>query len=52
MAVMLLTEHVCPGSYPEVSEAIGKHKTGIRISPYGIYNDMPHYTEIDATYTY
>ena len=35
----------------EVSEAIGKEKTGIRISPYGIYNDMPHYAEIDATYT-
>ncbi len=36
----------------EVSEAIGKNKTGIRISPYGVYNDMPHYPEIDATYTY
>lgn len=35
----------------EVSEAIGKEKTGIRISPYGIYNDMPHYAEIDATYS-
>ena len=35
----------------EVSEAIGKEKTGIRISPYGVYNDMPHYTEIDTTYS-
>jgi N-ethylmaleimide reductase len=35
----------------EVTEAIGKHKTGIRISPYGVFNDMPHYTEIDATYS-
>ena len=35
----------------EVSEAIGKEKTGIRTSPYGIFNDMPHYAEIDATYT-
>jgi N-ethylmaleimide reductase len=36
----------------EVSMAIGKNKTGIRISPYGVFNDMPHYPEIDATYTY
>jgi N-ethylmaleimide reductase len=36
----------------EVSEAIGKDKTGIRISPYGIFNEMPHYPEIDAAYTY
>jgi N-ethylmaleimide reductase len=35
----------------EVSEAIGKERTGIRLSPYGVYNDMPHYTEIEATYT-
>jgi len=34
----------------EVSLAIGKDKTGIRLSPYGIFNDMPHYPEIDATY--
>jgi N-ethylmaleimide reductase len=34
----------------EVSDAIGKERTGIRISPYGVYNDMPHYREIDATY--
>ncbi len=35
----------------EVSEAIGKEKLGIRISPYGVFNDMPHYAEIDATYS-
>lgn len=33
-----------------VSNAIGKDKTGIRVSPYGVFNDMPHYDEIDATY--
>jgi len=35
-----------------VAEAIGKDKTGIRLSPYGIASDMPHYPEIDATYKY
>ncbi len=35
-----------------VAEAIGKEKTGIRLSPYGVASDMPHYPEIDATYTY
>jgi len=35
-----------------VAEAIGKDKTGIRISPYGVASDMPHYPEIDATYDY
>ena len=35
-----------------VSEAIGKEKTGIRLSPYGVASDMPHYPEIDATYEY
>ena len=35
-----------------VVEAIGKEKTGIRLSPYGVANDMPHYPEIDETYTY
>ncbi|HEY9049850.1 MAG TPA: alkene reductase [Ohtaekwangia sp.] len=34
------------------AQAIGRDKVGIRLSPYGIYNDMPHYDEIDATYTY
>ena len=35
-----------------VSFAIGKHKTGIRLSPYGVAGDMPNYPEIDATYDY
>ncbi len=35
-----------------VADAIGKEKTGIRLSPYGVASDMPHYTEIDATYDY
>jgi N-ethylmaleimide reductase len=35
-----------------VASAIGKEKTGIRLSPYGVASDMPHYPEIDATYTY
>ncbi|MFV8342991.1 alkene reductase [Flavobacterium sp. XS2P39] len=33
-----------------VAQAIGKEKTGIRLSPYGVASDMPHYPEIDATY--
>jgi N-ethylmaleimide reductase len=32
--------------------AIGKDKVGIRLSPYGVSNDMPHYAEIDETYSY
>jgi N-ethylmaleimide reductase len=36
----------------EVAAAIGKEKTGIRLSPYGVASDMPHYPEIDATYDY
>jgi N-ethylmaleimide reductase len=35
-----------------VADAIGKQKTGIRLSPYGVASDMPHYAEIDATYDY
>ncbi len=35
-----------------VAEAIGKDKTAIRLSPYGVASDMPHYPEIDATYKY
>jgi N-ethylmaleimide reductase len=35
-----------------VAEAIGKEKVGIRLSPYGVASDMPHYPEIDATYKY
>ena len=36
----------------EIAKAIGKDKTGIRLSPYGVASDMPHYQEIDATYKY
>jgi N-ethylmaleimide reductase len=35
-----------------VAEAIGKEKIGIRLSPYGVASDMPHYPEIDSTYKY
>jgi N-ethylmaleimide reductase len=35
-----------------VIAAIGKGKTGIRLSPYGVASDMPHYPEIFATYKY
>lgn len=35
-----------------VAAAIGKEKTGIRLSPYGVASDMPFYPEIDETYTY
>jgi N-ethylmaleimide reductase len=35
-----------------VTKAIGKEKTGIRLSPYGVASDMPFYPEIDATYKY
>ncbi|MBC7507494.1 MAG: alkene reductase [Ferruginibacter sp.] len=35
-----------------VADAIGKEKTGIRLSPYGVASDMPHYPEIDDTYDY
>jgi N-ethylmaleimide reductase len=35
-----------------VAENIGKEKTAIRLSPYGVASDMPHYPEIDATYSY
>lgn len=34
----------------EVGRSIGFDKVGIRLSPYGIANDMPHYAEIDETY--
>ena len=32
--------------------AIGKEKVGIRISPFGVFNDMPLYPEMEADYTY
>ena len=33
-------------------KAIGKGKVGVRLSPYGVASDMPHYPEIDETYRY
>ncbi|MDO7877016.1 alkene reductase [Hymenobacter sp. ASUV-10] len=35
-----------------VAEAIGAERTGIRLSPWGVASDMPHYPEIDETYAY
>ena len=32
--------------------AIGKDKVGIRLSPYGVFNDMPLYPEMEADYGY
>ena len=34
------------------AEAIGKEKVGVRFSPYGAFNDMPVYDEVDETYSY
>ena len=36
----------------EVAYAIGRGEMGIRLSPYGVANDMPHYPEIEETYKY
>ncbi|MBN9296588.1 MAG: alkene reductase [Filimonas sp.] len=35
-----------------VSDAIGKEKTGIRLSPYGVANEMKAYDGIEETYSY
>ena len=35
-----------------VSAAIGKEKLGIRLSPYGVFNDMPYDPAYDAMYEY
>lgn len=32
--------------------AIGRERVGIRISPFGVFNDMPLYPEMEADYTY
>ncbi len=32
--------------------AIGKDKVGIRLSPFGVFNDMPLYPAIEADYAY
>ncbi|WP_449398340.1 alkene reductase [Chryseobacterium wanjuense] len=33
-------------------EAIGNDKVGVRLTPYGGLNELPHYDEIEATYQY
>ena len=33
-------------------KAIGKDKVGIRISPFGVFNDMPLYPQMESEYTY
>lgn len=33
-------------------EAIGKEKIGVRVSPYGEFNETPHYNEENDTYHY
>lgn len=35
-----------------VVKAIGKHKVGIRLSPFGDFNDMPNYEAMTTDYTY
>lgn len=35
-----------------VSSAIGKDRVGIRLSPFGVYNDMPLYDAMEADYAY
>jgi N-ethylmaleimide reductase len=35
-----------------VVDSIGKERTGIRLSPYGVAGDMPLYPDIDAAYKY
>lgn len=35
-----------------IAGAIGKERIGIRLSPYGVFNDMPHYPDIKASYRY
>ncbi|MFC1748899.1 alkene reductase [Pseudomonadota bacterium] len=34
------------------TKAIGCHKVGIRLSPYGVFNEMPLYDEMEADYEY
>lgn len=34
------------------AEAIGASRVGIRLSPYGVFNDMPPYADMDTDYTY
>ena len=34
-----------------VAQAIGADRTGIRLSPYGVYNEMEIFKDVDASYT-
>ncbi|MCC6545140.1 MAG: alkene reductase [Nitrospirae bacterium] len=36
----------------KVADAIGAEKTGIRLSPYGVFNDMIVFDDIEQTYEY
>lgn len=36
----------------QTAAAIGKEKVGVRFSPYGAFNDMPAYDQVDETYAY
>lgn len=36
----------------KIAAAIGPERVGIRLSPYGTFNDMPDYDAIDETYHY
>lgn len=33
-------------------EAVGRDRVGIRLSPFGVFNDMPPYDAMEADYTY
>ena len=35
-----------------VIKAVGKDRVGIRLSPFGVFNDMPVYPEMETDYTY
>jgi N-ethylmaleimide reductase len=35
-----------------VAGAIGRERVGIRLSPFGVFNDMPLYPEMESDYTY
>jgi N-ethylmaleimide reductase len=35
-----------------VADTIGKERVGIRLSPYGVFNDMPHYPALETDYAY
>lgn len=36
----------------DVAQAIGKDKVGIRLSPFGVFNDMPLYDDMESDYIY